>query len=128
MSWPRPSSAPLAMWTPTSCQVSFSSAVLGLCSCPPDCSGGLTDGASLLWSGKIIAPWAELRWPCCCLPADSKGRTAFMRHILGVTDEERQQRRCVGQLEGITCFLVLEFMNSNSDRAPLSRANSCTAP
>ncbi|KAL4419293.1 hypothetical protein ABPG77_008343 [Micractinium sp. CCAP 211/92] len=24
---------------------------------------------------------------------DSKGRTAFMRHILGVTDEERQQRR-----------------------------------
>lgn len=29
------------------------------------------------------------------LRADSKGRTAFMRHILGVTDEERQQRRCV---------------------------------
>lgn len=24
---------------------------------------------------------------------DSKGRTAFMRHILGITDEERQQRR-----------------------------------
>lgn len=24
---------------------------------------------------------------------DAKGRTAFMRHILGVTDEERQQRR-----------------------------------
>lgn len=26
---------------------------------------------------------------------DAKGRTAFMRHILGVSDEERQQRRCV---------------------------------
>ena len=24
---------------------------------------------------------------------DSKGYTAFMRHVLGVTDEERQQRR-----------------------------------
>ena len=24
---------------------------------------------------------------------DAKGRTAFMRHLLGITDEERQQRR-----------------------------------
>jgi presequence protease len=24
---------------------------------------------------------------------DAKGRTAFMRHLLGVSDEERQQRR-----------------------------------
>lgn len=39
---------------------------------------------------------ANPRFPCPLLhwlPTDSKGRTAFMRYILGMTDEERQQRR-----------------------------------
>ena len=34
---------------------------------------------------------------------DAKGRTAFMRHILGITDEERQRRRCGGRVGG--CIL-----------------------
>ena len=83
-------------------------------------------------AARSPAPWAELPWPCCCLPADSKGRTAFMRHILGVTDEERQQRRCVGRLEGITCFLVVyesrKAAAARGDRASLSPASCCTAP
>jgi hypothetical protein len=43
----------------------------------------------------VCMPLTWLAGLCGCTAADSKGRTAFMRHILGITDEERQQRRWV---------------------------------
>lgn len=55
---------------------------------------------------------------------DAKGYTAFMRHLLGVTDEERQQRR--EQILGTT---VKDFRSAHQALCPaLYVVKECLAP
>ena len=67
----------------------------------------------------VCMPLTWLAGLCGCTAADSKGRTAFMRHILGITDEERQQRRWVGDWSNLVGATSADSQFCDAGPAPV---------